>query len=65
MNKLLSALTLAAFAALTLPAQAASHVGAAPMGKASEPAMMKKEEKKDAMMKKDAMKKDAMTRKPE
>jgi hypothetical protein len=37
MSKILSALTLAAFAAVAFNAQAASHAGGAPM-KASEPA---------------------------
>ena len=51
MSKILSALTLAAFAAVAFNAQAASHAGGAPM-KASEPAAkasgaMKKEEKKE------------------
>ena len=46
MNKLLSALIVAAVGAMALPALAASHAGAAPMAKASEPA--KKEEKKAA-----------------
>jgi ribosomal protein L12E/L44/L45/RPP1/RPP2 len=51
MTKLVSALTLAAFAAFAFNAQAASHAGGAPM-KASEPAAKasgaaKKEEKKE------------------
>jgi ribosomal protein L12E/L44/L45/RPP1/RPP2 len=50
MSKILSALTLAAFAAVAFNAQAASHAGGAPM-KASEPAAKasgaaKKEDKK-------------------
>ena len=58
MTKILSALTLAAFAAFSFNAMAASHAGAAPMDKASAPmakasapmakasAPMKMEEKK-------------------
>ena len=51
MSKILSALTVAAFAAVSFGAQAASHAGGAPM-KASEPmakasGAMKKEEKKE------------------
>lgn len=51
MNKLVSALITAAFAAFAFNAQAASHAGGAPM-KASEPAAKasgaaKKEEKKE------------------
>ncbi len=51
MNKLVSALIAAAFAAFAFNAQAASHAGGAPM-KASEPAAKasgaaKKEEKKE------------------
>ena len=59
MSKILSTLIVAAFAAVTFGAQAASHAGGAPM-KASEPmakasGAMKKEEKK--MEKKEEMKK--------
>jgi hypothetical protein len=38
MNKTVSTLVLAAFAAIAFNAQAASHAGAAPMKKAEEPA---------------------------
>ena len=51
MQKLLPALILSAFAAVSVGAQAASHAGAAPM-QASEP--MKKEEAKPAMKKEEA-----------
>jgi ribosomal protein L12E/L44/L45/RPP1/RPP2 len=60
MTKLVSALTLALFAAVTFNAQAASHTGGAPMAKASEPMA-----KASGAMKKDAKKEEKKEMKKE